>query len=209
MRPRRIAMHPQTRTGNGLAGYDAIKADLVGIFRLSRPAPAEGDVIAGDRELAIIEALGIRKPVRSMGAGRIVRDQACKDGDPVEYGQTALRDRSRLGGRRAFSQGSHRQSRRDRVAHQSRVPRARRPDGRDLLRSRSRVAARASGRRSVLRRARARSPRSYLNIPNIISTALITGCDAVHPGYGFLAENARFAEICADHGLAFIGPSPA
>ena len=52
-------------------------------------------------------------------------------------------------------------------------------------------------------------PRSYLNIPNIISTALITGCDAVHPGYGFLAENARFAEICADHGLVFIGPKPA
>ena len=50
--------------------------------------------------------------------------------------------------------------------------------------------------------------RSYLNIPNIISTALITGCDAVHPGYGFLAENARFAEICADHGLTFIGPKP-
>ncbi|MBV8245556.1 MAG: acetyl-CoA carboxylase biotin carboxylase subunit [Candidatus Eremiobacteraeota bacterium] len=50
--------------------------------------------------------------------------------------------------------------------------------------------------------------RSYLNIPNIISTALITGADAVHPGYGFLAENARFAEICADHGLTFIGPQP-
>jgi acetyl-CoA carboxylase biotin carboxylase subunit len=50
--------------------------------------------------------------------------------------------------------------------------------------------------------------RSYLNIPNIISTALITGCDAIHPGYGFLAENARFAEICADHGLTFIGPRP-
>jgi acetyl-CoA carboxylase, biotin carboxylase subunit len=51
-------------------------------------------------------------------------------------------------------------------------------------------------------------PRSYLSIPNIISTALITGCDALHPGYGFLAENARFAEICADHGLTFIGPAP-
>ncbi|HET9029468.1 MAG TPA: acetyl-CoA carboxylase biotin carboxylase subunit [Candidatus Aquilonibacter sp.] len=51
-------------------------------------------------------------------------------------------------------------------------------------------------------------PRSYLNIPNIISTALVTGCDAIHPGYGFLAENARFAEICADHGLTFIGPTP-
>jgi acetyl-CoA carboxylase biotin carboxylase subunit len=50
--------------------------------------------------------------------------------------------------------------------------------------------------------------RSYLNIPNIISTALITRCDAIHPGYGFLAENARFAEICADHGLTFIGPKP-
>lgn len=50
--------------------------------------------------------------------------------------------------------------------------------------------------------------RSYLNIPNIISTALITRCDAVHPGYGFLAENARFAQICADHGLTFIGPPP-
>ncbi len=50
--------------------------------------------------------------------------------------------------------------------------------------------------------------RSYLNIPNIISTALITGCEAVHPGYGFLAENARFAEICNDHGLTFIGPKP-
>jgi acetyl-CoA carboxylase, biotin carboxylase subunit len=51
--------------------------------------------------------------------------------------------------------------------------------------------------------------RSYLNVPNIISTALITGCDAIHPGYGFLAENARFAEICADHGLTFVGPQPA
>ncbi len=50
--------------------------------------------------------------------------------------------------------------------------------------------------------------RSYLNIANIISTALISGCDAIHPGYGFLAENARFAEICGDHGLTFIGPAP-
>ncbi len=50
--------------------------------------------------------------------------------------------------------------------------------------------------------------RSYLNIANIISAALISGADAIHPGYGFLAENARFAEICADHGLTFIGPSP-
>ncbi|HPH03193.1 MAG TPA: acetyl-CoA carboxylase biotin carboxylase subunit [Spirochaetota bacterium] len=53
------------------------------------------------------------------------------------------------------------------------------------------------------------SGESYLNIPSIISAAEITGADAVHPGYGFLAENSKFAEICADHGIIFIGPKPA
>lgn len=52
------------------------------------------------------------------------------------------------------------------------------------------------------------SSKSYLNIPNIIAAALTRGAEAVHPGYGFLAENARFAEICADHNLTFIGPTP-
>lgn len=51
------------------------------------------------------------------------------------------------------------------------------------------------------------SGKSYLNIPNIMSVALMSGADAVHPGYGFLAENASFAEICADHQIKFIGPS--
>ena len=49
---------------------------------------------------------------------------------------------------------------------------------------------------------------SYLNIPAILSAAAITGADAIHPGVGFLAENARFAEMAAAHGCAFIGPSP-
>ncbi|HET8727060.1 MAG TPA: acetyl-CoA carboxylase biotin carboxylase subunit [Alphaproteobacteria bacterium] len=48
---------------------------------------------------------------------------------------------------------------------------------------------------------------SYLNIPALISAALITGADAIHPGIGFLAENARFAEMVEEHGLAFIGPT--
>ena len=51
------------------------------------------------------------------------------------------------------------------------------------------------------------SSKSYLNIPNIIAAALTRGATAIHPGYGFLAENARFAEICADHNLTFIGPT--
>lgn len=49
---------------------------------------------------------------------------------------------------------------------------------------------------------------SYLNIANIIAACEITGADAVHPGYGFLSENAQFAEICGDHNIKFIGPSP-
>ncbi|MGI6038323.1 MAG: acetyl-CoA carboxylase biotin carboxylase subunit [Limnochordia bacterium] len=50
------------------------------------------------------------------------------------------------------------------------------------------------------------SSHSYLNIPNIISAALISGADAIHPGYGYLAERPHFAEICQSHGLSFIGP---
>jgi len=49
---------------------------------------------------------------------------------------------------------------------------------------------------------------SYLNIPAILAACEITGADAVHPGYGFLSENARFAEILADHNVHFIGPRP-
>jgi acetyl-CoA carboxylase biotin carboxylase subunit len=49
---------------------------------------------------------------------------------------------------------------------------------------------------------------SYLNIPRIIAAAEVTGAEAIHPGYGFLAENAEFSEICARSGLTFIGPTP-
>ncbi|MFN5479993.1 MAG: acetyl-CoA carboxylase biotin carboxylase subunit [Chitinophagaceae bacterium] len=49
---------------------------------------------------------------------------------------------------------------------------------------------------------------SYLNIPHLMSAMEITNADAVHPGYGFLAENAKFAEICGEHGIKFIGPTP-
>lgn len=52
------------------------------------------------------------------------------------------------------------------------------------------------------------STRSYLHIPALISTAVVTGADGIHPGYGFLAENANFAQICQDHRIKFIGPSP-
>src|SRR5450432_4377055 len=54
----------------------------------------------------------------------------------------------------------------------------------------------------------AKSSRSYLDIPAVISAAEITNADAVHPGYGFLSENADFAEVCETSGLTFIGPKP-
>ena len=49
---------------------------------------------------------------------------------------------------------------------------------------------------------------SYLNIPHLMAAVEITNADAIHPGYGFLAENAKFAQICIDHGIKFIGPTP-
>ena len=52
------------------------------------------------------------------------------------------------------------------------------------------------------------SNKSYLNIPNILAAATSRGVDAIHPGYGFLAENDKFAEMCNDHGIIFVGPSP-
>src|SRR3569832_1189083 len=55
----------------------------------------------------------------------------------------------------------------------------------------------------------AKSARSYLDIPSVISAAEITNAQAIHPGYGFLSENAEFAEVCETSGLTFIGPKPA
>ena len=49
---------------------------------------------------------------------------------------------------------------------------------------------------------------SYLNIPHIMAAAEITNADAIHPGYGFLAENSKFSQICQEHGIKFIGPTP-
>ncbi|MFQ3580958.1 acetyl-CoA carboxylase biotin carboxylase subunit [Chloracidobacterium validum] len=54
----------------------------------------------------------------------------------------------------------------------------------------------------------ASSKQSYLNIPSVISAAEVTNADAIHPGYGFLSENARFAEVCEACNITFIGPSP-
>ena len=60
----------------------------------------------------------------------------------------------------------------------------------------------------AIRIGRAAASDSYLNIPRLISAAEIAGVDAIHPGYGFLAENSHFAEVCRSSRIVFIGPSP-
>jgi len=65
---------------------DVISADIVGVVRLLRPAISEGQTLENDRDLAFVEALGIRNPVRSRGAGRVAAIFVT-DGQPVEYGQ--------------------------------------------------------------------------------------------------------------------------
>jgi acetyl-CoA carboxylase biotin carboxylase subunit len=52
------------------------------------------------------------------------------------------------------------------------------------------------------------SKESYLNMPRIIAAAEITNADAIHPGYGFLSENAKFSKLCQQHGIKFIGATP-
>ena len=52
------------------------------------------------------------------------------------------------------------------------------------------------------------APESYLNVPRIISAAEVTGAEAIHPGYGFLSENADFSEVCESCRIVFIGPTP-
>lgn len=85
--PRRSTAHSrEAAIETTSARVDTIKAELVGIFHFSRPTPVDGELLESDRELGYVEALGIRTPVHSMGAGRIVA-VATTDGTPVEYGQ--------------------------------------------------------------------------------------------------------------------------
>ena len=186
---------------------EAIKAGYVGIFRLGRPAPVEGELLDGDRELGYIEQLGIRNVIHSLGAGRIVTIASARRRGGRIWA-AAFPGRSRLKEERTIF-------RKVLIANRGeialRINRACQELGvltvavfseadRESLHVRQADEAFCVGPGPV--------GLSYLNIPNIISTALVTGCDAIHPGYGFLAENSRFAEICADHGLTFIGPRP-
>ena len=133
-----------------------------------------------------------------------------ENGEPVEYGQPLIRLDAGVSAPATadVQEGPHRQPRRDRAARDPRLPRAGHRVGRGALDRRRRRAARALRRRDGLHRPAAGARRATCNIPAIISAAEVTGADAIHPGYGFLSENADFAEVVQKCGLHWIGPPP-
>jgi acetyl-CoA carboxylase biotin carboxyl carrier protein len=84
--PTSLAGEPERATDRTPDPAEMVSSDVVGIVRLMRPAIAEGQLLEGDREIAYVETLGIRNPVRSRGGGR-VSAVFVTDGQPVEYGQ--------------------------------------------------------------------------------------------------------------------------
>ena len=160
--------------------------------------------------LCIIEAMKLMNEIESDVDGVIAKIYP-QNAQPVEFGEPLFAIRpdyaSRLE-RPDVQEDPDRQPRRDRAAHHPGLPRAGHRDGGGLLDGRPRQPARHLRRRGGLHRPAALAAQSYLNISAIISAAEITGADAIHPGYGFLAENAHFAEVCRSAGSTLIGPRP-
>ncbi len=86
LEPVAVARNGATDAVPAPKAYDFVASDIVGIVHFTRPAVTEGSVLEGDRELAYVEALGIRNSVRSRGPGQVV-SVLCKDGDAVDYGR--------------------------------------------------------------------------------------------------------------------------
>ena len=172
-------------------------------MRLARPALGEGAALSEGRELAYVESLGIRNPVTSRGSGTIV-GVFVDDGQPVDYGHPLFAIRAGVDAVKKLLIANRGEIavRVNRAAHEMGLPTV------AIFSEADRGALFVRAADEAFCVGPGPAARSYLNVPNIISAALISGADAVHPGYGFLAENARFAEICADHGLTFVGPSP-
>ena len=155
-------------------------------------------VQVGDKVL-LVEAMKTFNEITAPRAGTVTAIYV-EDGTPVEYGEPLF-----VSSNGDVRQDPHRQPGRDRPAHLARRQGTRHRHGRGAFDGRCRRHACAPrGRERLHRSAAARD--SYLNIPALIAACEITGADAVHPGYGFLSENARFAEVLEHHHIAFIGP---
>ena len=188
----------------------------------TRPSFVEvGSVVRPGQTLCIVEAMKLMNEIEAEMRGHRSSRSSRRTASPCEFGQKLFRVKKaeHVLQRRAHQRGAdrcrpsasvqedpHREPRRDRAARSSAraASSASRPSRCTPRSTRARSTCAsptrpcASGRR--------RPPRSYLHIPAIISAAEITGADAIHPGYGFLSENAEFARLCGKCGLTFIGP---
>ncbi len=193
-----------------------VKSPIVGTY-YGAPSPGApafvrvGDHVNTGHVLCIIEAMKLMNEIESDVAGEIVAHLRRKR-PAGGIRRAALRDPAERPGatglQRHVPKNPYRQPRRNRPADHPRLKELGHPDRRGLFGGGPELAARAVCRRGGLHRAAALSSDSYLNIPAVISAAEITNADAIHPGYGFLSENANFAEVCEASHITFIGPSP-
>ena len=181
---------------------------MVGVVYLS-PEPGAppfvtvGQSVAAGQTLLLIEAMKTFNQIKAPKAGTVARILVA-NGTPVEYGEVLL-----IPGMIALFQKILIANRGEIAL---RIQRACRELGIPTVAVHSTADAEAMHVRLADESVCIGPPPakdSYLNIPAILSAAAITGAEAIHPGYGFLSENAGFAEMVEAHGLTFIGPSPA
>ena len=179
----------------------------------SRRSCKVGDEVTAGETLCIVEAMKLMNeiPAEEMGVVREVcvgRRRRRSSTARCMFYIEPVTDHTQGVGVTCFDKILSRQQGRGCAARRARCPRAGREDRDGLLHRRRRTrCAVADVGRGGLHRARASLPSRYLNIPNIIAAAKNTGAQAIHPGYGFLSENADFARACVDNDLVFIGPS--
>ena len=212
-----------------------IKSPIVGTFYAGASPEAGPFVKVGDRveagqTVCIIEAMKLMNEIEADISGEVVR-VLVENGQPVEYGEPlfALRPsgKEEVVARRCRGSGTFRGRIRSKPVQLAKMFR------KILIANRGEIALRvidackelgiatvavySEADRNALHVRFAdeavcigppRSSESYLNIPQVISAAEITNVDAIHPGYGFLSENANFAEVCEASHITFIGPSP-
>ena len=199
---------PKAETSDGNVSY--ITSPFVGTFYRSPSPDAPPFVEVGTRVrkgqvLCIVEAMKLMNEIEAEVDGTIVADPR-RERPAGRVRRAALPD-PQVADAPRVQEDPHRQPRRDRAARHPRLPRAgHRARSRSTRRPTPTRCTSSSPTRASAS-ARRRRKQSYLHIPAIISAAEVTGADAIHPGYGFLSENAEFAEMCERCGLALHRPA--